>query len=243
MAPVPPAQPQPRYNAGSSSRPPARPTAPPGHRAPGGRRRQPGADRLRHAADDEVRGGGDPVVARHPQHILNVVAGQHREQRTRFGPLAHQQGIGQLRAEQQPADPGVTGDDGHQVGDTGPGLPGLGHGGHRRLGTARQVADHPVEDRGHELVLVGETLVEIPRCHTRPTADAAHRELDHLSATQQVQPRLQQSFPALGEPVGCLHAPVRALGNGGGHAHHLDTGRAAGQYQETDVLTISEVQP
>ena len=62
---------------------------------------QPGADRLRHPTDDEMSGGLDPVVLRNPQRVLDMTAGEHREQRAGFDTFAHQHGVGKLRAGQQ----------------------------------------------------------------------------------------------------------------------------------------------
>lgn len=185
-----------------------------------------------------MRGRLEPVVARHPQDVLDVASGQHGEQRAGLGALAHQQRVGQIGAEQHPADAGVAGDDRDQVGDARPRLLGQG-----TAATAAWV-----------LAAKSPTPSRTPRPRTRPCRRSSRRNTatpprpdDRSRARstrsahepQQVEPGLEQAFPALGQPVGCLHTPVGALGNGGDHGHHLDTGPTAGQYQETYVLKLA----
>lgn len=67
-------------------------------------------------------GGPDPFVSRYPQGVLDMLAGQHREQRVGFGAFAYQHDVGRLRAEQQPTDASVTGDGPHDVGHACTGL-------------------------------------------------------------------------------------------------------------------------
>ena len=189
---------------------------------------QPRADGLRHPTDHEMRGGLDPVVLWDAQCVLDMAAGEHSEQGTGFDTLADQHGIGQVCAEQQTTHTRVPADRPHDVGHAGAGLLLRRCSRHRGLRRGGQFGNHPVEDRGDELVLVGEALVEVAGGHPGPTADAANGQLRRvpLVGPQQIKACAQQPGPATGQAVCGVDATVgpcaRRLGYG--HEPHLDIG-------------------
>ena len=135
---------------------------------------QPGADRLCHPADHEVRRGRDAIILRHLQRVTDMPAGQHGEQSAGFGALAYQQRVGRLLAEQQPADTGVTGDGLHDIGHSCPSLFASRRDDHGRLGGRSQIGDHRIEDGAYEVVSVGEAFVEVAGGQPGSAADDTH---------------------------------------------------------------------
>jgi len=171
---------------------------------------QPGADCLAHAADYEVSRRIDGLVCRCPQHIDRMLSRKHREQSAGLGALAHDHGVGQLRAEQQPSDTGIIGDGPHDIGHPGAGLFVCRHRRYRGLGGGSQLGNHPIEDRGDEFLFVGEAFIEITGRQAGAAADRAdgQRRDVLLLCPQQIQAGGQQPPAAFRESLGGLNPSI-----------------------------------
>src|ERR1700742_2244662 len=138
-----------------------------------------------------------------------MLTGQHCENTAEVGALAQNHRIRQADVEQQPADAGVGADDADQVGDACAGLFGRWRRCDGSLCGACDVGDGGIENGGHELVLVGEALVEVPSGQARPSANRADSEdTVWIIGTEKIEPRVQKSASALVYALGRLYSAI-----------------------------------